>query len=346
MDIMTKTEMRTNQNRVNCKWKQLSFTILMLVNNSCVDRLDIEANTFDKSSSQIVIDGYISDQPGPYYVKIFKPSAVDDVLNAREGLQAKQVLIFDDAGNQERLEGERGLYYTNPLGMQGVVGRKYWLEVELLDGRLFKSRPEEIQPSGTIDSIYVEFDSYKPLRGPTQYFFRVFIDATAGLNSYIRWRDTGIFYIETLQGGCYPSIYEQGAQVSDGQFVQGGKFKSILVGAVYINQYTFYSKYMVRVEQMSLNKEAFDFWKIAADQFNSKESLFQPSFGSLPKNIYEVNTNEPALGFFYAASIVRKNIFLTRDDVPVPVPPYTLEINAPCVNVFSNATPIKPFDWN
>jgi len=311
-----------------------------------VDRLDVEANTFDQDNSQIVIDGYISDQPGPYYVKISRPSAADDVLEARANVNAKQVTIFDGEGNNEILQGDRGFYYSDPLGMRGVVGRKYWLEVELFDGRLFKSIPEEIQPSGTIDSVYVEFDSYKPLKGPTVYFFRVFIDATAGPNPYFRWRDTGVYYITTQQGGCWPSIYEPGPQVSDGQFVQGGKFKSVLVSLIPVNEYTFYSKFMVRVEQMSLSKTAFDFWKVVADQLNSKESLFQPGFGSLSTNVYEVNTNEPAMGIFFATSISRKNLFLTKDNVPVKVPPYTLEINAPCINVFRHATAFRPADWS
>jgi len=327
-------------------WKYLLRISIVFMVMSCVDRLDTENLILEEDNSQIVIDGYISDQLGPYFVKVFKPSAVDDVLNSRDGVNAKQVSIYDEDGNQEILLGERGFYYTHPSSIRGQVGRRYWLEVELFDGRVFRSIPEEIQPSGTVDSIYVEFESYKPLSGPTVNYFNVFIDATAGPNPLLRWRDTGIFYITTQPGGCWSRVYEPGPQVSDGQVVQDGKFKSVLVGTIPINEYTFYSKYMLRFEQMSLTKNAYDFWKVAADQFNSKESLFQPSFGSLPTNIYEVNTNEPALGIFYATSIVRKNIFLTKDDVPVQVPPYTLEINAPCVNVFANATATRPVDWS
>lgn len=264
--------------------------LVVAITNSCVNPLDIEESSFN-ADKQIVIDGYISDQPGPYIVRVFRPSAIDDVLNSRERVNAKQVSIFDDSGNREILAGERGFYYTNPNGIRGVVGRKYWLEVELLDGRIFRSMPDELQPSGSIDNVYVEFDTNKPLQGPTEYLFRVYIDATTGPNSLIRWRDTGIYYIETLQGGCWPHVYEPGPQVSDGQFVQGGKFKAVLVGSVPVNQYTFYSKFMVRVEQMSLTKSAFDFWKIAADQFDAKESLFQPAIGSLPATIFEINTN-------------------------------------------------------
>ena len=327
-------------------WKYLFLiSISLIVTSSCVDRLDMEDKKLEENNSQIVIDGYISDQPGPYFVRVFKPSAVDDVLNSRDVINAKQVTIFDDQGNKEILAGERGRYYTDPGGIRGVVGNKYWVEVELLDGRIFKSTPDEIVPSGTVDSVYVEFESNKPLRGPTEYYFNVFLDATTGLNSFVRWKYTGIYYITTQLGGCWSWRYEKGPQVSDGQVVQDGKFKSVPVGTVRIDEYTFYSKFMVRIEQMSLSREAFDFWKTAADQFNSKESLFQPGFGSLPTNIYEVTTNEPALGLFYATSISKKNIFLTKDDVPVPVPPYTLQIDAPCVNIFAPASAFRPLDW-
>lgn len=215
----------------------------------------------------------------------------------------------------------------------------------MFDGRIFISTPDELQPPGKINNIEVKFESNKPLSGPTEYSYRVFINATTGSNSYFRWRYTGIFYVETSQGGCWSRIFEEKPKVSDGELVQGGQFKLVEVGAVPVNENTFYNKFMVQVDQMSLNRSSFDYWKIIRDQFDAKKSLFQPSIGALPTNIFEENTNEPALGLFYATAITTERIFLTKDDVPVLLPPYTLQVDAPCVRVFRNATTIRPPGW-
>ena len=322
-----------------------AFVALALSSVSCVDRLETVPEFSSVDSNQIVVDGFISDQPGPYFVRIFKPSSIVDVLEFREDVNAKQVTIFDDQGNEEVLDGERGFYFSSPNGIRGVVGRKYNLRIELFDGRVFTSVPDELQPPGTIDSIMVKFETNKPLSGPTEYSYRVSINSTTPANSFFRWKYTGVFFIQTLQGGCWSRIFEERPNVSDGEFVQDGQFKSVEVGIVPVNETTFFKKFMIQIDQMSLNQASFTFWKTARDQFDARQSLFQPGIGALPSNIFEEVTKEPAMGLFYATAITTKQIFLTKNDVPVLIPPFTAQIEAPCVNVFRNATEIKPPGW-
>ncbi len=312
---------------------------------SCVDRLETDTLFSKPDDNQIVVDGFISDQPGPYVVKIFKPSVVTDNLQLQEGLTVKKVTIFDDQGNEEALEGDRGLYSTRPDGIRGVVGRKYSVRIELLDGRIFTSVADELQPPGEIDSIMVKFETHKPLSGPTEYSFRVFVDATTGPNTFVRWRYTGVFFIKTGQGECWAKFFEQRPNVSDGEFVQGDQFKSVEVGQVPVNELTFFQKFMVEVDQMSLNRASFDFFKTVRDQFDAKQSLFQPAIGALPSSIFEETTGEPALGLFYATAITTKRIFLTRSDVPVLLPVFDTGVDVDCVRAFRNAVADKPPGW-
>lgn len=314
---------------------------------SCVNRLDLDPSQFDQNLNQVVIEGFISDQPGPYVVKVFSSSNIDDVLNSRPGINAKMVAIFDDVGNKEVLQGERGFYYTTQNGIRGVVGRKYSVQVELLDGRIFESIPDELKPVGELDSIFVAFESNKPLQGPTEYSYNVFINATTSNtgSEFLRWRFTGIYYIETELDGCWSRIFENKPTVSDGKFIDGGRFKAVQVGSFPVNKVTFFSKFMVQIDQMSLTQASFDFFRNVRDQKDGAENLFQPGIGQLPTNIFEVNNNKAALGLFYATSVTSKQIFLTKGDVPVRFEPLQSFPEARCVNVYPNATYFRPPNW-
>lgn len=180
----------------------LLFFVLLLV-GACIDRLQFD--TGELNQGILVVDGNITDQPGPYVIKLFRSSNVDDILNFEEPFIVEKVTLLDDAGNSEVLSSSgSGIYQTKANGMRGVVGRKYSLRIELVNGGIVESTPDEMKPVGGIDSLYWEFESFSPLNSETRYGFRIFVDArkAPGNDNFVRWRYTGTYKVLT-----YPEFH-------------------------------------------------------------------------------------------------------------------------------------------
>ena len=126
------------------------FLIILLLLAACEDVIQIDLKNV---APQVVIEGGVTLQRGPYSVKIrmttdyFKPSVYPPVSGAL-------VEIFDDLGNSEvLLEQEAGSYST--LTLQGDTGRVYSLRVEI-KGKEYagSSTMQRVVP---IDSMKTEF---------------------------------------------------------------------------------------------------------------------------------------------------------------------------------------------
>lgn len=357
-------------------------SLLFLLLIACVDRISIDAT--GEFTPQIVVDGFISDDPGPYTVRLFRSSSVEDNLGSATPFSARAVTIFDNLGNSEALTetgNGTGIYVTKPTGIKGVVGRVYTLRIENRDGLVYESSPEVMRSPGLVDSVYYEFESFKPLEGPTEYGYRVFMDSQGEEGSnYFRWKFNGTYRVETnpeqrtvpfgqaripdpppcsgfvytgelvMVGDCQCCVCwvkqtENLPKISDNQFVIGGKFKKVEMGFIPVNAFTFFDRYQIEIEQLSLSQAAFDFWRSIEQQKKGATSLFQPSFGEVKTNIFPVNGGPKVLGIFYASGKARKSVFIRRDQVPVPVPAPSTAIPEACNFVFSNASTTKPSGW-
>lgn len=166
--------------------------------SSCIDRINIVVP--DSNVSQLVVDGLITDEQGPYTVKLSLASSIDGFLQFSKPISAKRITLFDNAGNAEVFEEiEIGTFQTKPNGMQGVIGREYFIRIETVDGKIYESLPDRMNPVGSVDSLYYEFESYKPLNEQTQYGFRFFADGS-GLpdgDNLVRWKFISVFELDT-----------------------------------------------------------------------------------------------------------------------------------------------------
>lgn len=187
----------------------------MLLMNACIDRVNIRVP--DSYNSQMVVDGLITDEPGPYTVKLSLSSRVESFLEfSTRPVTLANVTIFDNVGNSELLEDKgKGTYQTKPNGIRGVVGREYAVRIETYEGKVYESVPDKMNPPGEIDNLYYKLNSFQPLDAPTQYGFLVFVDAQGAPESdnLFRWKFTGTYVIDTnpefhtiacIAGPCCP----------------------------------------------------------------------------------------------------------------------------------------------
>lgn len=143
---------------------------------------------------------------------------------------------------------------------------------------------------------------------------------------------------------CWVRLNESIPQLYDTQLIQGGEFKNIKVGEVPINGATFYDKFLIEVEQMSLTRTSFNFFSLIKNQKENASSLFQPPAGELIGNIKQINSDRNVIGLFWATSLRVKTLFLDKKDVPYPIPPDD-PIFESCYDVYPNASNIKHPLW-
>lgn len=383
------------------------FTSLILI-DSCIDVLDYSS---DKDSQQLVVDGFISDAPGPYTVRLTKTRRAAE-FRPFKTVSAKSVSIFDTEGNSEQLvEKDAGVYQTSATGIRGQMGKEYFIRIELFDGKVYQSIPEKITPAGKIDTAYHEFEKIVSDKGIVRYQFRIFMDShgnVAGEN-YFLWKMIGTYKVitspelhillrprpirdprpcsgfviipETGKLGyikpceccqCWASKVDDKANVSDNYIVSNVTYKKVDMGAIPVEFWYFWEKTMVTVQQMSLTKSAYTYWKTIQDQQEGSQSLFQPSIGKARSNIRSLSNDDEVQGYFFASSVAKKVFFLSYLDIPlgpavIPDPPglppryipkpddpqsfidewYTepFVVRESCLLAFRNSTTEKPADW-
>jgi hypothetical protein len=166
----------------------------------------VEPATYDipPPAEIVVVDGMIHDGPGPYTVKISKGRPVTaDSTNTFPVLGAI-VTLHEDTGILEQLvERKAGEYSTNG-SITGRVGHSYHITINMPDGNLLESEPEEILPQGEVHEIRYEFEARretKPFGEVQSDVFNIYIDSHASTevagDSHIRWRLSGTYKIVT-----------------------------------------------------------------------------------------------------------------------------------------------------
>jgi hypothetical protein len=172
----------------------LVLLVTILVFSSCEKVIDLDLTS---SSSQLVIEGNITDQAGPYYVKLTKSVPFDESSNYPV-VEDALVVISDNAGVTDTLTYTAdGIYQTNIL--QGVPGRTYTLEV-VTEGKSYAAeslmapyvafdsiRVSAFEFAGTIQNVIVPV--YKdPVNVGNNYFFVLKVNDVLD-NSYMLWND-------------------------------------------------------------------------------------------------------------------------------------------------------------
>jgi hypothetical protein len=186
------------------KDRSILSVLLILLGAGCVDRLDIDIG--GSSYYPVVIDGHISDQPGPYVIRVSKAFDIESKLSLKTDINVKNMIITDNHGTSEKLTKIRpGVYQTHQNGIRGTIGRVYQLKVELLDGRVYESNPDTLLSPGSIDSIHYEYKEERINEGELIYGFDVFFNSSSGdrSNFHFLWQFVGTYKVD-----ANPELYD------------------------------------------------------------------------------------------------------------------------------------------
>ncbi len=320
------------------------YWILCLLLTQCVSEFDPKIET---NVPKVVVDGLITNQPGPYSVRLQYSYPYTNKADPRN-IAGATIEISDDKGIKETLlDKGNGLYETSPTGIRGIVGRKYTVSIRTPNGKKYVSKPELLKPVAALGNVYSEF---QPTATPQALSgnFNVFLDVKDPVTTgdYYRWKwshyetikyclqsytrnDFGIFY---KQYECCEPCWKiepcNGCIIlANDRLTNGKNITKISLGVVL---YTNTSPYFMLIEQQSLTEEAYQFWKAVDSQINNSGGIFDLPAATIIGNVVSDNDpEEQVLGFFGASSVVYKPQLILRNNVSIP--PYLKADNFPWV---------------
>jgi hypothetical protein len=260
------------------KFSIIFLMMISLISISCEKIVNIDLNS---SSPHIVIEGSISDQEGPYFVKLSQTVNFDET-NVFPPIVGANVVISDNLGNSESLiETLPGTYKT--IGLQGVPGRTYTLTVTA-GGKEYVSTSTMPYPVN-IDSLSVQNQIF----GRNQMkVINVRFKDSANVKNYYR-------FVEVRNGVPQKFIFLYDDRLQDG---------SQITSSLFAGEDTLRTGDSVRVLLQCIDQGVFDYFR----------TIRQASGGGGPQAASPANPlsniSNGALGYFDAYAVRSKLIII------------------------------------
>ncbi|RRB18468.1 DUF4249 domain-containing protein [Larkinella knui] len=342
--------------------------VLLVLVGSCVTPYQPDTQSI---GSALVVEGLITDQPGPYAVNLSQ-TANYSYASLNLLISGATVILADNAGNQEVLKEIRpGSYQTAPNGIRGVAGRSYKISIRTASGKQYESPLELLKPAPPITQLKYEYQyNPAPFENDKKNTWEVFLDTkdpeTPG--DYYRWIWKNYEFTPACKlsdninaEGFYVGIpcctncwninqcYSNCINISSDAAINGKAISRQYIMSV---PFTSRSSYYLEVEQQSISPGAFQFFNSVKKLVNNTGGLFDSAPATVGGNLKCIsNPDEVVYGYFGAAgvSVMALKVDRTKDAVGIPNGKnIALDNMAPCL-VCENSiyrTPNKPRFWD
>ena len=292
-----------------------------------------------KYENVLVVDGMITNAPGPYTIKLSSSVPVNsyDIIP----MSGFQVIVSDDAGNAETLtESEPGAYITAPNGIQGIPGRSYQLTMHSPNGKTYQSDFEKLNEPVGIDSVYPKLEYHNDPNYNYEisgYQFYIDTEPSEADSVYYFWKLTCTYQYEAdfiirwiFDGTLRPFTNSDSLRTCWNTpkikdffvFSTVGMSESFLhdFPLQYVSTQTRHLsiRYSLLVEQMTVSEDVYNFWNSIKEQNSDIGELYTKQPYQIHGNIYNPdNPDELVLGYFMVAGTDTKRIFVNRPGPPV-----------------------------
>ena len=356
--------------------------LLLLFSAACVEQFKLKDNQYEKA---LVVDGSITNQPGPYWLRLKYSTPANEDLDEAEGVTGATITLHDNEGLTEQYtEVGDGKYITTTPGLVGVVGRTYYLTINV-NGKEYTSKPSTMYPSGTIGEMYGSFEenviNSHDLKLP-QDAIRIYFSSSGAENApnMFRWRWEGTYEVQTfpelrMKPGprkvllpnpfpcsgleyrppltavfvcecchCYVPETSPTVMLTNNDALEKPEYVNQLLATLPYESERFYFKYRIKMQQISLDQGAYDYWKLVKTQQESRTDVFQPNVVRITGNITcTSDPEEKVLGLFTANAVTEKVY-----DIPFSLKKKLLDpdtIINDCRAQWKGSTNEKPSDW-
>ncbi len=304
------------------------FTLLILL-QSCIEEFNPEVDKYDKI---LVVEGLISNEPGPYIVKL----SLSTFVNEPEivPLEGATVQIIDGNGLSETLsENKSGIYTTSSGGIQGEIGNKYKVIINTGEGINYESEFSKLlEPVGITSLNASEETEINTETNEEEIGYKFYVDTENMKNdsSGLLWRafetyeyhaDQMIYFIykdSTEQIFNPDSIYHCWRTNSINQIYayEGGTSKGITgypLNFVSSETKKLNSKYSLLLKQYTINEIESSYWADLQDLNSEAGGLYTQQPYQIKGNVKNTsNIDDPVLGYFTVASVNEHRIFVDQ----------------------------------
>ena len=305
---------------------------LVLLCSTCLEPFPLP----DVSTGFLVIEGTFTDSPDENSIKLSFAGMVNEKGSPVTGAK---VFVSDDLGNTGTfLENEGGLYLPSSNDFFGIEGRKYVLQIELRDGRVYHSDSTSFRGAPPIDELSWELQQ-APSPDNTEWLIGVeFYIQTHDPENLVRnfiWKYDEIweiripypirdiylgqdnFQADNHTSRCYLSNQSTGIMMGS----TSGQSQSIISDhpVVFISNETarLKRKYRINVKQYSPSDEAYKYHEKLLEITGQNGTIFDEQPFTLRGNVR--NVDDPAeivMGYFLVSGVSTKSITLSGGELP------------------------------
>jgi len=293
--------------------------------SSCVDPLDFN---IDNEVNILIVEGAITTQPGSHWIRLTRSAKygnifegfVQPVIKAEvkirdsDGISfslTEEIFSFFDPLSNRTLSFNTGVYRTTNT-FAAVVNKSYTLLITTPNGTEYTSLPEKIIVATEIGGLQAEFSNVPLLDDEFITGFNIyatFQDPPEERNFFM-WKNYGE-YLPEFYGEDLPrrpldiSIQLVSDNFSNGNLITD-QVAFIKEDCVRLN-----SEFLVRIEQHSLTREAFQFFQLLQEQTSIDGDIFDPPPATLRGNMINLtNPDEPVIGYFRASDVSLDSIYI------------------------------------
>lgn len=280
----------------------------------------------------LVVDGLITDKPGPHMVRLSKSVKFQDQFIPQAVSGASLRITGSDGQSVALTEGEPGRYQT-PADFAGTIGKSYVLHINTQDGHEYVSAPQTIMPPLNIDSVFGQLGE-EIFYLHSQVSNNVYPTVVEGTNTFLRTSGGGegaasfrfiselyLQYLIPYGGGAVIETFDYcwirrqindqlGTDLGNKNYMQNATDKSgfVIRNRNQLPHYGFseqlYQPLRVIINKIfTLNEDSFEFHKAKNDQLSDEGRFFDPIAAQIQGNMQCISDPQKAvLGLFEASS--------------------------------------------
>lgn len=264
----------------------------------------IEVDLIDESNNRLIVEGGITNEPGKSHQILLKESKAYYDTSKTPLVTDAIVSISEGKNNYMLTETEPGVYTTDPGEFIAEEGRTYNLNIELPNGEQYKAT-EYLKPVVEMDSIRYKYEA-DPFGFDNYYKIMYYGPEPEGYGDHYMW---DLYINDTLDTD---SLWE--IQIVDDEFVDGNyifDFELFWIDEFKLKQDT----NQIKIVTSSISKKFFDFWLETMYQTEFRGGMFDtPPTNVKSTNIFPVNHDKPAFGYFRASAVESYEILIVKEE--------------------------------